>query len=89
MALVVPCMQMQTHILRVERPDCSGYRSVLVGTHVRTSWQQELWGTVVDSEVGGRATTGVYIDRRGSSSRRLRESTESRYDLWKLVESQS
>ena len=47
------------------------------------------WGTVVASEVGGRATTGVYIDMGGSAGRPLWESTESRYDLWKLLESSS
>ena len=58
-----------------------------VGTNVRTSWQQELWGSVVASGVGGRATTGVYIDMEGSACRLLLDSTESRYDLWKLLKS--
>ena len=57
-----------------------------MGTNVRTSWQLELWGTVVSSEAGGRATTGVYTDMGGSAGRPLRESTESRYDLWILLE---
>ena len=58
-----------------------------MGTNVRTSWQQELWGTVGASEVGSRATTGVYVDMGGSVGQPLRESAESRYDLWTLLES--
>ena len=37
-----------------------------------------------DSEVGGRARTGVYKDMGESAGRPL---LESRYDLWKLLES--
>ena len=40
-------------------------RVVTVETNVLTSRQQELWGTVVASKVGGRATTGVYIAMGG------------------------
>ena len=58
-----------------------------VGTSVRTRWQKELWGTVMACEVGGRSTKGVYKGMGGSAGRPPRESTESSYDLWKLLES--
>ena len=46
-----------------------------------------LGGSVLNSELGGRATTRVYVEMGGSAARPLRESTESRCDIWKLLES--